>query len=51
MERVTEGQQYNIGEKPTATRYTNIIHHVGTPKQKHTSYTVFLDEEFQTMVQ
>ena len=40
----TSGQQYNIGEKPTVTLYTNKIdHHVGTPKQKHASYTVFLD--------
>ena len=41
--RVILGQQYNIGEKPTVTLYTNIKYHVGTPKQKHTSYTVFLD--------
>ena len=31
---VTEGQQYNIGEKPTVTLYTYINHHVGTPKPK-----------------
>ena len=50
--RVTYGQQYNIGEKPTVTLYTYINHHVGTPKQKQTSYyTVFLDEEFHTKVQ
>ena len=49
---VTEGQQYNIGEKPTVTLYTYINHHVETPKQKQTScYTVFLDQEFQTNVQ
>ena len=36
---VTQGQQYNIGEKPTVT-YIN--HHVEIPKQKQTSYfTVF----------
>ena len=35
---VTSGQQYNIGEKLTVTLYTNINHHVGTPKQKQTSY-------------
>ena len=36
----------------TVTLYTYINHHVGTPKQKQTSYyTVFLDEEFQTKVQ
>ena len=42
---ITLGQQYNIGEKPsTVTLYTYINHHVGTPKQKQTSYyTVFLD--------
>ena len=33
---VTQGQQYNIGEKPTVTLYTYINHHVGTPKQKQT---------------
>ena len=35
---------YNIGEKPTVTLYTFYIdHHVGTPKQKQTSYyTSFL---------
>ena len=27
-----------IGEKPTVTLYTYIYHHVGTPKQKQTSY-------------
>ena len=49
---VTSSQQYNNGEKPTVTQllYTN-INHVGTPKQKHTSYTVFWDLEFQTTVQ
>ena len=41
--RVTSGQQYNFGERPTITLYTNIDHHVGTPKQKHASYAVFLD--------
>ena len=35
---VTWGQQYNIGEKPTVTLYTCINRHVGTPKQKKTSY-------------
>ena len=41
---VTKGQQYNIGEKPTVTLYTYINHHVGTLKQKQTSYsTVFLE--------
>ena len=46
---VTLGQQYNIGEKPTVTLYTYINHHVGTPKQKQTTYyTVLLDKEFQT---
>ena len=40
---VTLGQQYNIGEKPTVTLlYTYISHHVGTPKQKQTSYKVVL---------
>ena len=35
---ITLGQQYNIGEKPT------VIHHVGIPKQKQTSYyTICLD--------
>ena len=36
---------YNIGEKPTVTLYTSYInHHIGTPKQKQTSYyTAFLD--------
>ena len=29
---ITQGQQYNIGEKPTFTLYTYINHHVGTPK-------------------
>ena len=29
---ITQGQQYNIGEKPTVTLYTYINHHVGTPK-------------------
>ena len=39
---VTQGQQYNIGEKPTVTLYAYINHHVGTPKQKQTGYyTVF----------
>ena len=34
---------HNIGEKPTITLYTYINHHVGTSKQKRTSYyTVFL---------
>ena len=37
-------QKYDIGEKPTVILYTYINHHVGTPKQKQTSYyTVFLD--------
>ena len=27
--------QYNFGEKPSVILYTNIIHHVGTPKQKN----------------
>ena len=41
---VTLGQHYNIGEKPTVIVYTYINHHVGTTKQKQTSYyTVFLD--------
>ena len=36
---VTSGQQYNIGEKSTfILLYTYINHHVGTPKQKETSY-------------
>ena len=49
---VTQGQQQNIGEKPTVTLYTYINHHVGTPKQKQTSYyTIFLGKEFQTKVQ
>ena len=45
MESHIRSQQYNIGEKPTDTLlYTYINHHVGTPKQKQTSYlTVFLD--------
>ena len=44
MESHRQGQQYNIGEKPTVTLYTYINHHVGTPKQKETSYlTVLLD--------
>ena len=35
---------------PSNIQYFN--HHVGTPKQKQTSYyTVFLDQEFQTKVQ
>ena len=45
---VTWGQhQYNVGEKPTATLYTDIIHHVGTLKLffKHYEFTcaVYLD--------
>ena len=32
----SQGQKYNIGEKPTVTLYTYINHHVGTPKQKQT---------------
>ena len=41
---ITLGEQYNIGEKPTVILYTYINHHVGTPKQKQTSYyTVFFD--------
>ena len=40
---VTSDQQYNIGEKPTVTLYyTYINHHVGTPKQKQTSYYIVL---------
>ena len=31
---VTSGQEYNVGEKPTVTLYTNTNHHVGTPKQE-----------------
>ena len=31
---VTQGQHYNIGEKPAVILYTNIDHYVGTPKQK-----------------
>ena len=51
MESNRVNSQYNVGEKPIVTLYTYINHHVGTPKQKHTSYhTVFL-EEFQTKVQ
>ena len=38
---ITQGQQYNIGEKPTVTLYT-YINHVGTPKQKETSYLTVL---------
>ena len=35
----SQGQQYNIGEKPTVTLlYTYISHHVGTSNQKQTSY-------------
>ena len=29
---ISQGQQYNIEEKPTVTLYTYINHHVGTPK-------------------
>ena len=39
---VTCCQQYNIGEKPTVTLYTDINHHVGIPKQK-TRNTTNLD--------
>ena len=35
---VTQGQQCNTGEKPTVILYTYINHHVGTPKQKQTSF-------------
>ena len=35
---VTQGQQYNIGEKPTVTLYTYINQHLGAPKQKQTCY-------------
>ena len=39
-----KGFPNGIGEKPTVTLYTYINHHVGTPKQKETSYlTVVLD--------
>ena len=31
---ITKGQQYNFGEKPTIMLYTDINHHVGTPKQR-----------------
>ena len=31
---VTQGQEYNIGEKPIVILYTYINHHAGTPKQK-----------------
>ena len=30
---ITLGQQYDFGEKPTVRLYTDINHHVGTPKQ------------------
>ena len=29
---ITYGQQYNFGENPTVILYTDINHHVGTPK-------------------
>ena len=32
-------RQYNVGEKPTVILYTDINHHVGTPKQKRNSTT------------
>ena len=31
---ITQGQQYNFGEKLTVILYADINHHVGTPKQK-----------------
>ena len=40
---VTYGQQSNIGEKSIVILYTNISHHVGTPKQTQARYTVFWD--------
>ena len=51
---VTYGQQYNIGEKPTVILYTDINHHVGTPKLKQGTLRVFmhniLDGGFWTTV-
>ena len=51
----TSGQQYNIGEKPSAILYSYINHHAGTPKSQ-SRHTVSLDvqysltQEFQTTV-
>ena len=32
--RITLGQQYNVGEKPTVILYTYINRHAGTPEKK-----------------
>ena len=37
----------NFGEKPTVMLYTNIIHHVGTPKKNKKNSTFFMDSDFQ----
>ena len=52
---ITYGQHYNFGEKPTVILYTDINHHVGTSKQKHTNttryefrITIYMDRELST---
>ena len=35
---VTQGQQHNIGEKPTVILYTDINHHVATPNKTKKRY-------------
>ena len=37
---ITCGQQYIFGEKPTLMLYTDINHHIGTPKQNTKHYQV-----------
>ena len=41
---VTQGQQYNTGEKHTVTLYTNINRHAGTPSKTKTMDTMSLDK-------
>ena len=38
--RVMMMMMMNIGERPTVILYTNINHHVGTSKQKYSSYSI-----------
>ena len=40
---VTLGQQYNLGEKPTAILYAYINRHAGTTNKTRTKYIMSLD--------
>ena len=51
IKRVPQCSNTGSTESTVKLLYININDHVGEPKQTQTRYTVFLDQEFRTMLQ